>query len=164
MGVNHDFGSTVASESGPAPRLRRGVKALVSGSDGVLLVREHHRDGSEFWTLPGGGIHRGETPEDALRREIHEELQCEMVVGSSHSHYPYAHRSRPNLLSLYTVYDCSLLGRPSPCIEEGVDQCRWVHPDGLPVRTVPQVRTVLGQADRRSETGALWPAANRCDG
>ena len=40
----------------------------------VLLVR--HSYGSAVWSLPGGGIDRGEAPEAAARREIGEELGC----------------------------------------------------------------------------------------
>lgn len=54
-------------------RLDRVRAAIVR--DGRLLMvrhRESRRHGA-YWTLPGGGIERGETPEDALRREVEEE-------------------------------------------------------------------------------------------
>ena len=40
----------------------------------ILLVR--HSYGPEGWYFPGGGIGRKETPEDAARREIREEVGC----------------------------------------------------------------------------------------
>lgn len=53
------------------PRLR--VSALLRWNDGVLLCR-HEKPGKEYWLLPGGGVHSGESLVDALRRELREEL------------------------------------------------------------------------------------------
>ena len=55
-------------------RLRRKVRAVVMNEDGeVLLVRPHgYREGE--WTLAGGGVEDGESPVEAMRRELAEEL------------------------------------------------------------------------------------------
>ena len=62
----------------PPVRIRQAARALVLDEhDNVLLVH-FDWDGLEvpggFWACPGGGIDDGETPEDALRRELEEEL------------------------------------------------------------------------------------------
>ena len=57
------------------PQLR-GCTVIASDIEGrLLLVRLSY--GPDMWSLPGGGIRRGETPEDAARRELREETGCE---------------------------------------------------------------------------------------
>jgi 8-oxo-dGTP pyrophosphatase MutT (NUDIX family) len=57
-------------------RSSRGVKCVLIQGDYVLLVR--HTYGPSHWELPGGGMHRGEEPVAAARREMNEELGLEI--------------------------------------------------------------------------------------
>ncbi len=53
------------------PRIR--VSALLRWSGRMLLCR-HEKPGKQYWLLPGGGVHVGETLADALHRELAEEI------------------------------------------------------------------------------------------
>lgn len=44
------------------------------------MVR-HEKEGSSYWLLPGGGVDRGETLHDALRREFKEEVTLDVEPG-----------------------------------------------------------------------------------
>ena len=56
-------------------RLRHGARALVVDPDErILLLRVLVEDGVSVWITPGGGIETGESPLDALRRELVEEV------------------------------------------------------------------------------------------
>jgi ADP-ribose pyrophosphatase YjhB (NUDIX family) len=50
----------------------QGVKCLILSGDELLLVR--HTYGRSAWTLSGGGLKRNETKEEAVKREVKEEL------------------------------------------------------------------------------------------
>ena len=49
-----------------------GVRCLIEYEGRVLLIRNPY--GPMKWDLPGGGVRRGERPEDAARRESREEV------------------------------------------------------------------------------------------
>lgn len=52
--------------------MRKAVRAVVVKNDALLLMHRN-KFGEEYYTLIGGGIGVGETPEQALMREVHEE-------------------------------------------------------------------------------------------
>ena len=55
--------------------LRQAVRAIVTDEEGrLLLVRFVGFPGGDLWAAPGGGIEPGESPESAIRRELHEEV------------------------------------------------------------------------------------------
>lgn len=61
---------------------RAGAYAYVERDGHVLLTRISPKGvGVGSWTLPGGGIDHGEHPEDAARRELHEETGLDGKVG-----------------------------------------------------------------------------------
>ena len=62
----------------PSPRLRRTARALLAdGGDRLLLARHDltaRHYGRVLWAPPGGGLEPGETPVEAVLRELEEEL------------------------------------------------------------------------------------------
>ena len=49
-----------------------GVKCLIEYDGKFLFIRNSY--GKHGWTFSGGGVHRNETPEEATKREVREEL------------------------------------------------------------------------------------------
>jgi ADP-ribose pyrophosphatase YjhB (NUDIX family) len=67
----------------PFRKQRVAAYALVVRDDSILLTRispRGHHTGS--WTLPGGGVDHGESPREALEREIVEECGVAGTVGA----------------------------------------------------------------------------------
>lgn len=58
------------------------VAAVIFDSEGrIFATQRGYGDWKDWWEFPGGKIEPGETPEEALRREIREELDAEIEVG-----------------------------------------------------------------------------------
>jgi len=125
---------------------RLSAKALIGRANRVLLVQERHDDGSEFWTLPGGGLQRNEGFVEALSRELFEELRCRVSVGKRLTEHWYAHASSQDDVSLLRVYRCELQSPVVPAPEEGIFDYQWVRPDDLPPETLLPVRYTLENA------------------
>ncbi|WP_421378809.1 NUDIX hydrolase [Bacillus salacetis] len=48
-------------------------QGIIVRDDYVLMVKQFVERGDVVWNFPGGGIESGETPEQAMIREVHEE-------------------------------------------------------------------------------------------
>ena len=57
------------------------VAAIILKDDKILATQRGYGEFKEMWEFPGGKIESGETPQEALTREIREELDAEIKVG-----------------------------------------------------------------------------------
>lgn len=57
------------------------VAAIIQDGDKIFATQRGYGEFKDGWEFPGGKIESGETPQDALVREIREELTADIVVG-----------------------------------------------------------------------------------
>ena len=56
------------------------VAAIIRKGDKIFATQRGYGDYKDGWEFPGGKMEAGETPEEALRREIWEELETRITV------------------------------------------------------------------------------------
>jgi 8-oxo-dGTP diphosphatase len=104
------------------------VAALIGEAGRVLVTRRRADQPLPLqWELPGGKLEPGEAPDEALRRELREELAVELEVGPI---WEVLFHRYPDYDVLMLVYACRLVpGQVPRCLE--VDALAWALPAEL---------------------------------
>ncbi|MFG1943635.1 NUDIX domain-containing protein [Nonomuraea sp. NPDC048826] len=124
----------VRAKLGPDLLMMPSVCGCVFDAEGRLLVARHGDVG--LWAAPGGAVDPDEPPEEAVRRELREELAIDVrvrgLIGAYGGprfrvRYPNGHECAYVII----VYGCELTsGTPTPDGDE-IREARWVREDEL---------------------------------
>ena len=102
------------------------VAAIIRQGDKIFATQRGYGDWKDWWEFPGGKVEAGETPEQALSREIREELSVEISVDKFLStidwDYPQFHLTMHCFL-------CSLTGE-APHLNEH-EAAKWLGAQDL---------------------------------
>ena len=121
------------------------VVAAVVERDAAFLVtlrpRGTHLAG--HWEFPGGKVHHSETHAEALRREVHEELDALVHVGELVHTVTHAYPEKTVELFFYR---CTISGEPKPMMGQEI---RWVPKRELATLSFPDadrdlIRMLIG--------------------
>jgi 8-oxo-dGTP diphosphatase len=102
--------------------------AILRDNDRVLITRRPNgKPHADMWEFPGGKLHKNESPEQCLRREIREELSLHIEVKSIFEVVYYCYNWGPVLI---LAYECLAVDGQIRNIE--VAEHQWVLPTELP--------------------------------
>lgn len=129
-----------------------GVRVVATDGEGrVMLVRHTYLHG---WWLPGGGVDRGETTQDAAVRELREETGLKATVPprliSVHSNERFF---KGDHVLVYGV-DAYEIGERTSHGE--IAEIAWVHPDALPEDAHRSTRDRLGEIFGGVKVSPQW--------
>ena len=107
-------------------KIVRVVAAVIRKGGQVFATQRGYGDYKDWWEFPGGKIEPGETPEEALVREIHEELDADITVDGYITTVEYDY---PEFHLSMACYWCSLKTDHVTLLEH--ETAKWVGLDDL---------------------------------
>lgn len=134
-----------------AKRYRTNVAAVLQRSDGCVLIGQR-ADFPGSWQFPQGGVDEGESPEDALRREVREETglppDAYRITGRTGPHrydFPAGPDRRGFAGQEQTYFLCPLRGAEPPPFDPAMTcgeflAVRWVAVENFPVELAPPMK------------------------
>lgn len=96
------------AELGAHPRIEVVAGILLDDQDRVLIVdRPNARSYEDYWEFPGGKLEAGESSEQALARELKEELGIDVLSCSNFYSLQHEYEDKTVELYFYRVLDYS---------------------------------------------------------
>ena len=129
------------------------VAAIIKKEDKVFITQRGHGEFKGVWEFPGGKIEPGETPEEAIVREIKEELKSEVKVERLFDEINDVHGDRCFNVKFFI---CSLVSGNLE-LTEHLD-AKWVRPSEINENDfMPADKTVLDnlKSGKHKAFGAL---------
>lgn len=111
------------------------IKAEKNGEHVIFATQRGYGEFKDGWEFPGGKIQEGETPQQALKREIMEELDTEIEVGelidTIEYDYPEFHLSMDCFWCSMVKGDLVLKEHEAAkwLIKESLDEVDWLPAD-----------------------------------
>ena len=103
------------------------VAAIIRKGDRIFATQRGYGEWQDWWEFPGGKIEIGETPEEALKREIREELSTEINIDKFFCTVNYDY---PKFHLTMHCYLCSLQNDAMHLNEH--EAARWLTKNELP--------------------------------
>ena len=102
------------------------VAAIIKRSNRIFATQRGYGEWKDWWEFPGGKIEENEIPQDALKREIREELAADVEVGDMLTTVEYDY---PKFHLSMQCYVCSLVSDKLSLLEH--EAARWLSKQEL---------------------------------
>ncbi len=102
------------------------VAAIIIDKNKVFATQRGYGEFKDGWEFPGGKIEKGETPEQALEREIQEELETKIQVNEKIDTVEYDY---PNFHLSMDCFICNII--EGNLILKEHEAAKWLSKDEL---------------------------------
>ena len=102
------------------------VAAIFRKENTIFATEKGYGEFKGYWEVPGGKVEPGESLEEALRREIREELQVEIHIEEKFTELDYDY---PHFHLTMHCYFCSVLSGEITLVE--ATDARWLKKEEL---------------------------------
>lgn len=125
-------------------KIIRVVAAVIKNENKIFATQRGYGDFKGGWEFPGGKIEDGETPKDALVREIREELNTEIKVNdliqTIEYDYPNFHLSMDCFWCSLVAGNLELKEHEASCwlSKDELDSVAWLPADKGLIKTIKE--------------------------
>lgn len=122
------------------------VAAVIHNQNGQLLLQE--KASGEGWSLPAGAIEPGETPQEAVIREVFEEtgfpISVEKILGVfGGKDFRYTYPNGDEVEYVVTLFRCQIIGSQAKIIDAETKSIRYFSEADMPRLALPYPNTML---------------------
>lgn len=110
-----------------------GVRAILIKNNEILLVKHTY---SDQWFLPGGGLKKGEKLENAIKRELNEELGVEVKKIQLHGAYQNFYEGKRDYIIVFISENFKIY----PKKDQEIEQYGFFDLLNIPGKTSPGTR------------------------
>ncbi len=144
--MSSDYIRSLRAKVGSSLIMLPAVAAVISDAQGRLLLQE--KAAGQGWSLPAGGIEPGETPQQAIAREVMEETGLEVVSSEvlavfGGREFRHTYPNGDQVEYLVVLFKCQTSGEPGGYTDNETVSLKYTPFDEMPKLALPYPMELL---------------------